>query len=370
MIASEEVRYGIIGSGMMGQEHIRNLVAIPDSKVAAIADPHEPSRRAAAALVPGEPAVFADACELIASGACDALVIAAPNDTHTGLLEKIFAAPRALPILVEKPICTEPRDLELLRSAAGGYGAPIWVGMEYRYMPPVSMMLKELRGGTVGTPRMIAMREHRFPFMPKVNDWNRFARRTGGTLVEKCCHFFDLMRLIAQSEAVRVYASGAADFNHRDERYDGQQPDILDNAFVVVDFANGMRASLDLCMFAEGAWWQEAFSVTGDKARIDCFVPATRGYDREVVSELVISPRRLPRAPEHRTVPVDPQVLAAGAHYGATYYEHLNFRKAIMGEGPVEVSVEDGLKAVAIGMAAEMSVREHRVVEVDGISLR
>ena len=45
-------------------------------------------------------------------------------------------------------------------------------------------------------------------------------------------------------------ASGAQDVNHLDERYDGAVGDILDNAFVVVDFADGVRAALDLCMFA------------------------------------------------------------------------------------------------------------------------
>lgn len=368
-MATEAIRYGVIGSGMMGQEHIKNLLVVPGAKVVAVADPHEGSRKAASALLPEAPAEFEDAASLLSSGLCDALVIAAPNDTHTELLETVFAAPRALPILVEKPICTEPADLARLQQAAASYDAPIWVGMEYRYMPPVSAMIRDVRDGVVGTPRMISMREHRFPFMPKVGDWNRFARRTGGTLVEKCCHFFDLMRLIAGSEAVRVYASGAADVNHRDERYDGMQPDILDNAFVVVDFANGIRASLDLCMFAEGSWWQEAFSVTGDKARIDCLVPASRGYEEDVISELILSPRKLPRAPSRRLVEVDAEVLAAGAHHGATYYEHLGFRRAILGEGSVEVSVEDGLRAVAIGMAAELSVREKRAVQVDGIRL-
>jgi hypothetical protein len=51
---------------------------------------------------------------------------------------------------------------------------------------------------------MLSIREHRFPFLTKVGDWNRFSENTGGTMVEKCCHFFDLMRLITRSEAVRV----------------------------------------------------------------------------------------------------------------------------------------------------------------------
>lgn len=56
----------------------------------------------------------------------------------------------------------------------------------------------------------------------QVNDWNRFNVNTGGTLVEKCCHFFDLMRLFAGANPVRVMASGAIDVNHKDEIYDGK----------------------------------------------------------------------------------------------------------------------------------------------------
>jgi len=56
----------------------------------------------------------------------------------------------------------------------------------------------------------------------QVNNWNRFNCNSGGTLVEKCCHFFDLMRLFAAANPVRVMASGAIDVNHKDEVYDGK----------------------------------------------------------------------------------------------------------------------------------------------------
>jgi myo-inositol 2-dehydrogenase/D-chiro-inositol 1-dehydrogenase len=141
---------------------------------------------------------------------------------------------------------------------------------------------------------MISIREHRFPFLKKVGDWNRFNQNTGGTLVEKCCHFFDLMRLIARAEPVRVYASGAADVNFRDERYDGRTPDILDNGFVVVDFDNGVRGMLELCMFAEGSRWQEAISVIGDSAKAEALVPGPARFSpdgAERASEFVLSPR-------------------------------------------------------------------------------
>jgi predicted dehydrogenase len=148
-------------------------------------------------------------------------------------------------------------------------GAVIWVGLEYRYMPPVARLLREVHAGTVGPPKMVAIREHRFPFLQKVGDWNRFNRNTGGTLVEKCCHFFDLMNHITGDRPVRVQASGAQDVNHLDERYDGEVPDILDNAFVIVDYEQGARALLDLCMFAEASEHQEEISVVGPRGKVE-----------------------------------------------------------------------------------------------------
>jgi myo-inositol 2-dehydrogenase / D-chiro-inositol 1-dehydrogenase len=177
-------------------------------------------------------------------------------------------------------------------------------------------------------------------------------------MVEKCCHFFDLMRLIVQSEPVRVYCSGAMDVNHLDERYDGKRPDIIDNSYTTVDFANGVRAMLDLSMFAEGAENQEEIAAVGDAARLECLIPT---------GDIVYSPRvgfMQPKQVERTHIEVDPAVLAAGHHHGSTYYEHQKFYSALVDNTPVEVSAHDGMMAVAIGTAAEISAREKRVVEM------
>jgi predicted dehydrogenase len=253
-----------------------------------------------------------------------------------------------------------------IAAAAKAYRAAICVGMEYRYMPAIQRLRQQIAAGAIGTLRMVAIREHRHPFLTKVGDWNRFSRRTGGTLVEKCCHFFDLMRLIVGDEPSHVTASGAMDVNHLDERYGGEQPDIIDNAFVIVDFRRGARAILDLCMFAEGARWEQEYVVTGDRARVDCLIPSRRAYATGAQAELQISDRA--GVPERIAVSVDTDILRAGAHSGATYYQHLAFRLCILESAQPEVAVEDGLKAVAIGLAAELSAKERRVVPIDGIS--
>merc|ERR1719157_502858 len=93
-------------------------------------------------------------------------------------------------------------------------------------------LINETDSGNLGQLHTLTVREHRFPFLVKVSNWNRFNRFTGGTLVEKACHFFDLMRRIVRSEPVSVYASGGQAMNHKDEVYGEDQPDILDHAFV------------------------------------------------------------------------------------------------------------------------------------------
>jgi predicted dehydrogenase len=345
------LRYAIIGSGQMGQEHIRFLNHLEGAQVTAVADP-DPGMRAEAAVLAG-----AEACvchkDLLGAGIADALVIASPNHTHHDVLMDAMATD--LPILVEKPLCSTVDQAKAVANRAANRRAPVWVAMEYRYMPAIARLIEEVDDGRIGRLRMLTIREHRFPFLDKVGHWNRFARLSGGTLVEKCCHFFDLMRLIVGAEPVRVYASGAQDVNHLDERIDGATPDILDNAYVIVDFENGARSMLDLCMFAEASRDQEEIAATGDLGKVECGIPSSTLVigERQPVERMGVT---LPLIRE--TVPVDPILLELGHHNGATYFQHERFLRMIRDGSRPEVTVEDGLKAVIMGSAAERSVAE------------
>ncbi|MDD9870173.1 MAG: Gfo/Idh/MocA family oxidoreductase [Gammaproteobacteria bacterium] len=364
------LRYGIIGAGMMGREHMQNLALVDGAAVTAIADPDE-SMRARAALFAGgaggEVKLYADHKTMFAADACDAYIIASPNDTHRDILGDALGTSK--PLLCEKPLCTTAADCRSILKQAAGRTAPVWVAMEYRYMPPLRRLLEAVAGGAVGTPRMVAIREHRYPFLDKVRQWNRFNRRTGGTLVEKCCHFWDLMRLVTGSDPVRVCASAGVDVNHLDESYGGHVPDIFDNAFVIVDFASGARGMVDLCMFAEGAAWQDVISVAGDAARADAWVPGPGRFSRdggERAAQFTLS-RRADKLVTTETVETDERILQAGDHHGATYFQHLRFRDLIRaGGGAPEVSLDDGLWSVLVGEAAEIAARSGRAVLLEG----
>jgi predicted dehydrogenase len=351
----------MVGCGMMGQEHLRNMALLPDIEVAAIFEPDAGMRARSQALAPA--AAQLDSLEaLLAWPELDALVITSPNHCHAAQLQQI-AQTRPLPVLMEKPACTNLAGVQTLRQLVASYPAPVWTAMEYRYMPPIARLLDEVRSqAACGSAVMLSIREHRYPFLTKVGDWNRFARNTGGTLVEKCCHFFDLMRLVMQADPIRLYASGGQNHNHMDERYAEGQPDILDNAFVVLDFPGGRRALLELCMFAEGSRYQEEISVVGPQGKLECKVPGPgRFWPGELlgaapVAQLIVSPRQ-PAGPRLLEIPVDPLLLEAGDHNGSTFYQHQKFLAVLQGQQAVEVSLTDGLKAVVIGLAAEHSAK-------------
>jgi len=364
---SNSVRYGIVGCGMMGQEHLRNIALLPGASVTRIFEPDDGMAHGSLALAPGARRVGSLA-EVVQAPDVDCLLIASPNFRHAEQLRAI-AALRPLPVLLEKPACTSLEDVRSLAELGHRYPAPIWVAMEYRYMPPVARLAEEVHGQhNTGPMTMLAIREHRFPFLVKVGDWNRFNHYTGGTLVEKCCHFFDLMRHLTRSEPLRVFASASVAHNHRDEQYPDGVPDILDNAFVIVDFVNGQRALLDLCMFAEGSRYQEEISVVGPKGKVECFVPGPGRFWPDhlgpaPVPRLVLSPRS-PKGPRELEVPVDPVALAAGDHNGSTLYQHQRFNAVVRGQGKVEVGLRDGLAAVVIGLAAQESARTGQSVDL------
>jgi predicted dehydrogenase len=351
------VRYGVIGTGMMGREHINDIRALDGATVTAIADTYADSLRRGVRAAGPDVRAFEDHRDLLDSGLCDVVVVATPNHTHFDIVADVLATD--IHALIEKPLCTNVADCERLielDAARRPGGAVTWVGLEYRYMPAAAELIRRVHAGHVGTPRMVAMREHRYPFLHKVDEWNRLSANTGGTLVEKTCHFFDLMNLIVGERPVRVMASGAQDVNHLDEIVHGQRADMLDNAFVIVEYPGGARAMLDLCMFAEATHNQEELSVVGSAGKLEALIPE--------------STIRIGRRHEHRIGEVDayrvgdPRIANEGLHHGSSYLEHVHFLDAIRNGTPPEVTLEDGLWSVAMGVAAHRSIELGRPIEM------
>eukprot|EP00180_Rhodochaete_pulchella_P003239 Plantae.Rhodophyta-Rhodochaete_pulchella.ctg5374.p1 GENE.Plantae.Rhodophyta-Rhodochaete_pulchella.ctg5374~~Plantae.Rhodophyta-Rhodochaete_pulchella.ctg5374.p1 ORF type:complete len:192 (+),score=22.75 Plantae.Rhodophyta-Rhodochaete_pulchella.ctg5374:616-1191(+) len=179
---------------MMGVEHLNNLAALRAKnlplEVTALADTFPPSLIHATDVVSklGLPpcTVFEDHREMLKAGVCDVVLVSTPNHTHLSILLDIFAFSSQLHVLVEKPLCTTVEDCLRVADAARDREGLLWVGLEYQYMPPVARLIEEVcMKQTIGKLRMVKITEHRFPFLKKVNDWNRLAKNSGDTLVEK-----------------------------------------------------------------------------------------------------------------------------------------------------------------------------------------
>jgi predicted dehydrogenase len=363
-----KLRYGIIGCGSMGREHIENIRAMGGAVVTAVADPTPASREAASALLEGQVQLFEDHRDLLRSGLVDAVVVASPNFTHIQVMRDALATD--LPILCEKPLVTRVADgVEMIERAKGRRGI-VWVAQEYRYMPPVAEMIRIAHEGGVGTLQQVAIREHREPFYPKVGDWNRFNANTGGTLVEKCCHYFNLMDLILREKPTRVFASGGQRVNHLDETYDGKRPDILDSAYVIVEYPSGARASLDLCMFAENSVDNEHVVIVGSQGKLESLLPSgvLRHGRREDWGRREVwgQPSGTGKGVAVRQVR-DTNIKYLGQHFGASYVEHQKFAHAVRNGLPPEIPLEEGLRAVATGLAAHKSIDEGRVVALSEV---
>ncbi len=122
-------------------------------------------------------------------------------------------------------------------------------------------------------------------------------------------------------------------------------------------------------MFAEGSKFQEKIAAVSATGKVECNVPGPQRFwptDRlgpPPVAELVLSPRN-PSGEELVEIPVDETLLAAGDHNGSTFYQHQRFAKAALGTGPVEVTGEDGWKAVRIGQAAQESISTGTAIDL------
>ena len=96
--------YGIIGCGMMGQEHLKNIALLENTVIEAIYEPDAEMAKKASKFAPK--AIFTNSVdELLDINDIDCLVIVSPNFCHIDQLMQILDK-RHIPILVEKPLFT------------------------------------------------------------------------------------------------------------------------------------------------------------------------------------------------------------------------------------------------------------------------
>jgi len=387
----DRIRCALLGCGMMGQEHISYIMGYSrDVRIDFLCDPFLPSLDKAQKIMKeyqvdplatvNEPTIFTDEEDLLqVANQIDLLVIASPNYMHTPTLIKWGR--HDLTILCEKPVAVSQEQHDELRVASEhpDWKARLWVAMEYRYIPAIAKLMSLLP--EIGELKMVTIRENRYPFLHKIGEWNRDRTKTGDTLVEKCCHFFDLFRLITGQEVAlsKIRALAQRGINYQDE-FNPYETPIIDSAYVTMPFQRKENANeakwsnaigcLELCMFAEGSRHQEEIIVTGTKGRLEAYLPENKVYMFSRPSNELWSDRSVP--PPKNSIKehifdccdvkdvhgIDNEIPTHGGyHYCSTaieWYHLLNQIRNYRNGGVFQphVSLKDGLRAVEIGIHA------------------
>jgi predicted dehydrogenase len=127
---------------------------------------------------------------------------------------------------------------------------------------------------------------------------------------------------------------------------------------------------LELCMFAENSVDSEHLTIVGDEGKIESLLPSlTLRYGRRADwgrRAVWGEPSGTGRGVSVRRV-WDTAIRYPGHHFGASYLEHLRFADAVRHGKPAEIPLDEGLRAVATGLAAHRSIDEGRAVALSEI---
>ena len=363
-IHKPKYRINIIGTGTMGQEHMYVTALLGEAQVHGIYDEethsldiaeNEYERYSSKKLLR-----YNDLKSVCKDPDVDALFICTPNHTHLNVLKVAMESNK--PIFLEKPMATTIEDASEILRLADGYPSFIQIGLQYRYKAQYVETIHEvLERKTIGDLKTISMSEYRPPFLDKVKQWNKFSRYSGGTLIEKCCHYFDLINLFAQSYPKSIYASGGRAFNFIDFAYNGENSDIDDHAFVIIEYQNGIKANFTLNMFCPD--FSEELILCAEKGRIissEKYSPKNDGYSS---SRIQIE---LGEEGSSRDSMVSyPSEIEKSGHHGATFFEHIELIKKLNGEPSNSATVIEGLWSVVIAGAAQKSIETGSQIDVD-----
>ena len=275
LYASDKPKYkfNVIGTGMIGQEHIAVTMLEGRASVHGVYDPQplsiQQAKKVSSHYGSSEDLrVYHSLQEACHDPKVDGLIICTPNYTHLDVVKA--AIPSGKHILLEKPMATTLQDADEIRQLIKHYEAVFQIGLQYRYKAIyVEAFHEAFERKSIGDIKTISILEHRLPFLDKVNQWNKFSKYSGGTFVEKCCHYFDLFNLFAQAKPQSVYSTGSRAVNFLNFEYQNEKADMIDNAFVTIVYENGIRANFNLCMFAP--MFYEEIILCGDEGHLKAF---------------------------------------------------------------------------------------------------
>ena len=334
------IRIGIIGAGRIGRVHAEGIQGVRGAKVTAIADPLMNDGTAAWAKSMDIPKVLHGHGEIIGDNNIDAVLICSSTDTHSAIsLEAIEAGKH---VFCEKPI---DHDLDKIRSVLNALtktSVKYQVGFQRRFDHNFRAIRRGVQQGRIGDVHLVKItsRDPSPPLIP-------YVKVSGGLFLDMTIHDFDMVRYLSGTEVTEVSAYGAVLVDPAI----GEAGDI-DTAVVTLKLASGGLAVIDNSRRAVFGHDQRA-EVFGSKGALSSF--------NDSGSNVTFS--------DAEGVHSEPPLFFFLERYMQAYRDEIaSFVNAIETNSETEVTANDGLQPVLIGLAARKSLLEHRPVKVGEIA--
>jgi predicted dehydrogenase len=191
-------------------------------------------------------------------------------------------------------MATTVADLNRIVTAEERSGVKVFVGFCMRYNNLFARACQIVRSGLIGRPRLMSFQDYFSLGRGYFRGRNRFARFSGGLLVEKACHSFDLMSWLLGSRPVRTSCFGrlsvftakegagkscagcalTADCPDHAPPRGGEDPlcvytsekDVDDTNALLLDYESGALASYVECFYSPTV--DRRFSLVGDRGEL------------------------------------------------------------------------------------------------------
>lgn len=349
---------GIIGAGIMGTGHSLGFDRLSESQVVAVADPNENQLKMSKNMFKkSSPEFFTDYKDLLKMSKVHAVVIATPSNFHHQITLDALKANKD--VFLEKPIAPTIEKTDEIIKALAKTDRIIQVGLVYRYSNLYRTMAHLIEKETFGNVMMAYCKEYRDNFP---SHWFFNQTQSGGAILDKNCHHFDLFSWFIRSPPKRVFAMGGNHVvkpGHRIKcSYSPHQgeiledPTIVDHANVLIEYENGAKGNLGLCMYEIQPVEGLEIGIMGDNGTW-----ALAKKD----DELTISGGQIGKTKE---VKVDYYSDNERVGHIGCQTERREFLECIKTRTQPYVNLSIGREASVVALAAEKSIKESRVVSI------
>ena len=336
---SSTIRFGLIGAGRIGKIHAENLVnRIAGTQVVILSDINKMEcDRVAEQLKISQ--TTTDFREVLRHPDVDAIAVCSSTNTHFDII--MGAAEAGKHIFCEKPIDLSIEKIQQIDETIRRIGVTLMVGFNRRFDANFSKIRELVTAGTVGDPHVLKITS-RDPAPPP----EAYIRSSGGLFLDMTIHDFDMARYLIDSKVVEVYAQGRVLVDPVFEKAGD-----IDTAVVMLNYENGALAVID----------NSRQAVYGYDQRVEIF--GSKGM-ATVTNNTPDNHIFIDTNGTHSALPLN---FFLERYVDSYLTEMRAFVDCMINNSKPPVTTRDGLMSVAIGLAANVSIREHRPVRMSEI---